>query len=100
MRIRKTSTAKSDGRQIDVETKTLRKKEKAIIDCGADIDYVNEKWCTEKKLPVKIIGKGLIKGLTAKGPKEISRKHRSVSGYKGNFKDRNSEFYRKPETIR
>ena len=34
----------------------------AIIDSGADINYVNEDWCRKKKIPYKMTGWGWIKG--------------------------------------
>jgi hypothetical protein len=34
----------------------------AVIDSGADINYVNEEWCNEKRIPYKMTGWGWIKG--------------------------------------
>ena len=34
----------------------------AVIDSGADINYVNEQWCKEEKIPYKMTGWGWIKG--------------------------------------
>ena len=35
-------------RQMEATIKVNGKKERAIIDSGADINYANEKWCSQK----------------------------------------------------
>lgn len=57
-KIQKTSTIESSAKQLDVKLKVGKETVSAIIDCGADIDYVNESWCREKMLSIRTIGEG------------------------------------------
>jgi hypothetical protein len=43
----------------------------AIVDSGADIDYVNKKWCEDMKIPYKVTGWGWVGGY--KGDKEKTK---------------------------
>jgi hypothetical protein len=40
-----------------------RKEEKAIIDNGADVNYLNQEWCDKEKIRYEISGYGKIKNL-------------------------------------
>jgi hypothetical protein len=53
-----------------------------IIDSGADINYVNKKWCDKMQIPYKMTGWGWIKSY--KGEKSRT-KLTSKQGSKANF---------------
>ena len=59
-KIRMVST-KQKG-QLLAEVKVGKATIMAVIDSGADINYVNEQWCKEKKIPFRMKGWGWIKG--------------------------------------
>jgi hypothetical protein len=63
--IRKIS-AEERRKQIDIKIKIGKEELMAIVDSGADIDYVNEGWCREKGFEIKTIGDGTIKGYNGK----------------------------------
>ena len=48
-------------RQMETSMKVNGKKKKAIIDSGADINYANEKWCSQNEINCRITGYGKIK---------------------------------------
>ena len=48
--------------QLSVGVKVGKITITAIIDSGADINYINEQWCRERKIPYKMTGWGWIKG--------------------------------------
>ena len=49
-------------KQIDVQVKVGNETIAAIVDCGADVDYVNEEWCKRKGFPITETGEGLMRG--------------------------------------
>jgi hypothetical protein len=49
-------------KQIDVQVKVGNETIAAIVDCGADIDYVNEDWCKRRGFPIIETGEGLVRG--------------------------------------
>ena len=62
MTIRKTSA--SNGRRLEVEIQVQREK---VIDCGADVDYINKEWCQKKGFKkIKRIRFGKVKGFDGK----------------------------------
>lgn len=58
-RVRQTSTGRNG--QLVTEVKVGNSTIAAVIDSGADINYVNEEWCKEKNIPYKRTGWGWIK---------------------------------------
>ena len=50
------------------------KKKKAIIDSGADINYANEKWCSQNEINCRITGYGKIKAYDGSYVQEQIRK--------------------------
>jgi Retrotransposon gag protein len=55
--------ARTEGaRQLEIKVKVGNKTITAIIDSGADVDYVNEEWSKEMNFPTSRIGKGWIRG--------------------------------------
>jgi len=52
-------------KQIDIEVKVSKTKIKAIVDCGADVDYVNKAWCEQKQFPITELGDGWMEGYDA-----------------------------------
>lgn len=48
--------------QLSAKVKVGKTTIMAVIDSGADINYVNEEWCNEKRIPYKMTGWGWIKG--------------------------------------
>ena len=47
--------------QLLTEVKVGKATITAVIDSGADINYVNEQWCKEEKIPYRMTGWGWIK---------------------------------------
>jgi hypothetical protein len=45
-------------KQIDVQVKVGNETIAAIVDCGADVDYVNEEWCKRKDSQLQKQAKG------------------------------------------
>lgn len=67
--IRKTSAEEEKRGQIDVKVRVGKEDITAIVDSGADIDYVNEEWCNREGFKIKMIGNGTIKGYNGKEKK-------------------------------
>jgi hypothetical protein len=62
MKLRKVNTGETEMKQIDIQVKVKSETIKAIVDCGANVDYVNEEWCEKKGFPMKEIGQGWMEG--------------------------------------
>jgi gag-polyprotein putative aspartyl protease len=56
-------------KQIDIRVKVGNETVTAIVDCGADADYINEEWCEKKNFPIKDIGDGWMEGFDGKRKK-------------------------------
>jgi aspartyl protease len=56
------STEEENVKQLDIQVKVGNETITAIVDCGADVDYVNEEWCKKKGFPVTETGDGLMRG--------------------------------------
>lgn len=48
--------------QLSVGVKVGKITITAIVDSGADVNYINEQWCKERKIPYRMTGWGWIKG--------------------------------------
>jgi chaperonin cofactor prefoldin len=60
--IRKIRMVSSEQKgQLLTEVKVGKATITAVIDSGADINYVNEQWCKEEKIPYRMTGWGWIK---------------------------------------
>ena len=66
MKIKKSNTEKPNVKQIDIQVKIKNETIEALVDCGADIDYVNEAWCIEHEFPIKELGRGWMEGYDGK----------------------------------
>jgi len=53
-------------KQIDIRVKVRKATIAAIVDCGADVDYINKAWCERQKFPVRELGDGWMEGYDAK----------------------------------
>jgi len=100
MRIQKTTT---DGIVQQLRTTvTVNKKEvETIIDCGADVNYVNEEWCKRQRFQIKTQGFGDVKGFDGKR-KKVSTRTVTVtfhSSYKENTNDNCSRYSQRRETM-
>jgi hypothetical protein len=69
MRLRMVNTEEPEVKQIDINVKVGNESITAVVDCGANVDYVNEAWCKEKKFPITDIGKGWMEGFDGKQTK-------------------------------
>jgi hypothetical protein len=69
MRLRMVNTEEPEVKQIEINVKVGNEAITAVVDCGANVDYVNEAWCKEKKFPVKDIGQGWMEGYNGKQTK-------------------------------
>jgi hypothetical protein len=58
-KLRKVSTKDSEVDQIDIEVTVGNETISAVIDCGANVDYVNEAWCKAKGFE---LGEGCMEG--------------------------------------
>ena len=54
-------TGSSTTKQMETTVLVLGKTTKAIIDSGADINYVNRKWCAKKGIQYKVTGYGKVR---------------------------------------
>jgi len=53
-------------KQIDIRVKVRKATIAAIVDCGADVDYINKAWCERQKFPIRELGDGWMEGYDAK----------------------------------
>jgi hypothetical protein len=68
-KLKMVNTSEMKVKQIDVEVNVGNKTINAIIDCGADVDYANEKWCKDQRFPIHNIGEGWMEGYDGKKTK-------------------------------
>jgi Retrotransposon gag protein/Zinc knuckle len=73
IRVRKTTT-EGPTRQMETTIRVNNKTETAIIDSGADINYVNKEWCTQNGIEYQITGYGKIKAYDGSIVQELIRK--------------------------
>ena len=59
------------GNQMTTKVKVGKETITAIVDSGADIDYVNRKWCDDMQIPYRMTGWGWVGGY--KGNKEKTK---------------------------
>jgi hypothetical protein len=81
---------------------TVNKKEvETIIDCGADVNYVNEEWCKRQRFQIKTQGFGDVKGFDGKRKKVPTRTVTVTfhSSYKENTNDNCSRYSQRRETM-
>jgi hypothetical protein len=64
-RIQQTNTEEKES-QIHVTINVKRQETMALIDCGADINYVNEEWCKTKGFRTTHAGFGNVQGFDGK----------------------------------
>jgi hypothetical protein len=55
-------TKDSEVDQIDIEVTVGKETISGVIDCGANVDYVNEAWCKAKGFREERIGEGCMEG--------------------------------------
>ena len=70
------NTEEPEVKQIDINVKVGNESITAVVDCGANVDYVNEAWCKEKKFPITDIGKGWMEGFDGKQTKNQTSKNK------------------------
>jgi len=61
-RLHKASTNDAEVEQIDVKVTVANEAVIAIVDSGANVDYVNARWCKEKGFEQKELGSGSMEG--------------------------------------
>jgi hypothetical protein len=61
-KLRKVSTESSEEDQIDINVRVGKEDVTAIIDCGANVDYVNEAWCRARGFKEEELGRGSMEG--------------------------------------
>jgi Retrotransposon gag protein len=61
-RVRMADTSDNKAKQIEIRVKVGNEDVTAIIDCGADIDYINQEWCEERNFKQRTVGEGWIEG--------------------------------------
>jgi hypothetical protein len=52
--------------KLHISVNVKRQETQALIDCGADINYANEKWCETNKFRISHIGFGNVQGFDGK----------------------------------
>ena len=62
IKLRMVNAEEPEVQQIDVRVKVGKETITAIVDCGANVDYVNEEWCTKKGFPIIETGHGWMEG--------------------------------------
>jgi hypothetical protein len=62
MKLRMVNADESEVKQIDIQVKVGKETITAIVDCGANVDYINKKWCEEKGFTVTEAGQGWMEG--------------------------------------
>ena len=62
MKLRMVNTGEPEVKQIDVQVRVGKETITAVVDCGANVDYVNKEWCEKKGFPVTEIGQGWMEG--------------------------------------
>jgi hypothetical protein len=62
MKLRMVSTGEPEVKQIDIQVRVGKETITAVVDCGANVDYVNKEWCEKKGFPVTEIGQGWMEG--------------------------------------
>jgi hypothetical protein len=72
-------------KQIDINVKVGNETITAIVDCGANVDYVNEAWCEEMKFPIREMGQGWMEGYDAKRTKVKLREAEIKFRFQGKF---------------
>ena len=45
MKLQMVTTEEVNVKQLDIQVKVGNETIAAIVDCGADVDYINEEWC-------------------------------------------------------
>jgi Retrotransposon gag protein len=60
--------------QMDITVSVNGKEEKAIIDSGADVNYLNQEWCDKEKIRYEISGYGKIKAYDGSYAQDYVRK--------------------------
>ena len=90
MKLQMVTTEEVNVKQLDIQVKVGKETIPAIVDYGADVDYINEEWCRQKEFPVEEIGNGWMEGFDGKQTR-IFGMQRSGSNLMEYFSDRNSE---------
>ena len=60
IRVQKTTTGEPT-QQMETTIRVNNRMETAIIDSGADINYVNKEWCIQNGIEYQVTGYGKIK---------------------------------------
>src|ERR1700722_8383515 len=71
--------------QIDIKVKVGETTIAAVVDCGADVDYVNEDWCRQKGFPITESGEGIMRSFNGKQTRAKVRKTEIKFRYEGVF---------------
>jgi hypothetical protein len=61
-KLRKASAENTEEEQIDIKIKLKDTTISAIIDCGANVDYVNQAWCEAQGFEIYEVGSGSMEG--------------------------------------
>ena len=69
MKLRMVNADESEVKQIDIQVRVGKETITAIVDCGANVDYINKKWCEEKGFMVTEAGQGWMEGYDGKQKK-------------------------------
>jgi hypothetical protein len=62
MKLKMVNTDEPEVKQIDIRVKVGKETITAIVDCGANVDYVNRKWCEERGFTITEVGQGWMEG--------------------------------------
>jgi hypothetical protein len=84
-KLRMVNTEEPEVQQIDIKVKVENETIMAIVDCGANVDYVNEAWCEKMKFPIKEMGQGWMEGYDAKRTKVKLREAEIKFRFQGKF---------------
>ena len=66
MKLHMATTKATQAKQLDTKVIVGNETITAIVDSGADVDYINKEWCEEKKFIVNDLGEGWMEGFDAK----------------------------------
>ena len=78
------TTAGEPTRQMETTIRVNNKTETAIIDSGADINYVNKEWCTQNGIEYQVTGYGKIKAYDGSYVQGLIRKATTEFKIQGN----------------
>jgi hypothetical protein len=66
MKLHMATTEATQAKQLDTKVIVGNETITAIVDSGADVDYIKKEWCEEKKFIVNDLGEGWMEGFDAK----------------------------------